>query len=385
MRRRRIRAEHLWWLAILAWGALVVFWRPTPPSSYLEVPSADTTPSGFSIFHDMLDKQVSGVRRVLTGADMMARDIDVLLVLSPRGELSEGDREDMMDWVSSSGGTLVIGHPVKDEDGEPVTTFHGDGLWPISEWSDSGDGYGSDLQYIPFRVDPPREVPTFGNVMRGEITLGEFGAEAMLLGGEGEVAVSAETYGSGTVIQIADSGLLGNRSLGWKQSHVFAAALIDEVGRDKVWAFDESTEGIDTEPSLIVYLGSGRWRAVLLQVILLLIILYWWGSSRLGKPRFAPSAVDVREVTTLARDVGDFYFRANKSAWALSRSLEHFKLSLKGRGVAGKLREEALDIARRAQEELDGGMQNAEKHAFLVRKMAHCQQRLALERKGKKR
>lgn len=385
MRRRRIRAEHVWWLGILGWGALAAFWWPEPPASYLEVPSADTNPSGFAIFHDMLGEQASGVRRVLSGSGMMADDVDVLLLLSPRKGMDESDREDTLDWVSSSGGVLVIGHPIKDEEGEPVTGFYGDGLWPISEWSRYAEPFGAELSYIPYRTDPPRDVPPFSHMLRGEMELADFGAEGLLVGAEGEIAASVESYGSGIVIQLADARLLDNRSLGWKQSHIFAAALIDEVGRDKVWAFDESTEGIDTEPSLIVYLGSGRFRAVLLQVVLLMIVGYWWATSRLGRPRRAPSEVDVREVTTLARDVGDFYFRAGKGEWALSRSLEYFKLSLRERGVAGQLREEALGIAERAEEELSRGTHNPEKHAFLVRKMAACQRKLASTRKGKKR
>jgi hypothetical protein len=220
--------------------------------------------------------------------------------------------------------------------------------------------------------------------MRGEMELAEFGAEALVIGEDGGPAVSFERYGAGTLIQIADSGLLDNRSLGWKQTHIFAAALLDEVGRDRVWAFDESHEGVEPEPSLISYLGSGRWRAVVLQVMLLLLFLYWWSTSRIGRPAAAPTSVDVREVTTLARDVGDFYFRAHKSAWALSRTLELFRIALRGRGFAGPEREEAEDLAQQAQAELESGSDNAEKHVSLIRKMAQSQRRLARSSKGKK-
>ncbi len=384
MTSRRLRVEHAWWLFLVAWGLLVVLWRPEPPASFLEVPSASARPLGFAIFHDMLEGQTEGTRRVLGGVSMMSDDVQVLVALTPTEVLPEGEREDMLDWVSS-GGTLIVGHPLRDKEGGYVTAFAQGGMWPVSVWSESTDKFDANLKYIPMGADPPRDVPPFGHVMRGEIILADFGAEAMLVADDGEVAASLESYGGGQLIQLADSGILDNRSIGWKQSHLFAAALIDEVGRDKIWAFDESHEGVDTEPSLMVYLGSGRWRAILLQSLLLLLILYWWRTSRLGRPALAPSDVNVREVTTLARDVGDFYFRAQQSRWALSRSLELFKLILKERGVAAKVREEALAIASRAQQELDSGSGNVEKHAFLVRKMAHCQQKLALERKGKKR
>jgi len=363
---------------------MAVLWRPEPPVSYLDVPSASPEPPGFAVFHDMVERQAAGARRVLGRASMMPESVGVLVVLSPTGRVPEAHREEMLEWASSGGGTLVIGYPILGEDGERISSFVEDATWPISTWAESGDKYDAELTYIPGAADPPREVPRFGHVMRGEMELAEFGAEALVAGDGGEPVVSFERYGAGTLIQIADSGLLDNRSLGWKQTHLFAAALLDEVGRDEVWAFDESHEGVEAEPSLITYLGSGRWRAVVLQVMLLLLFLYWWSTSRIGRPAAAPSRVDVREVTTLARDVGDFYFRAHKSAWALSRTLELFGIALKGRGIAGPERDAAAELARQAQVELESGAANAEKHASLIRKMAQSQRRLARSSKGKK-
>ena len=99
----------------------------------------------------------------------------------------------------------------------------------------------------------------------------------------------------------------------------------------------------------------------------------------------APPLVDVREVTTLARDVGDFYMRAGKSTWALARSLEFLKLTLKGRGVDGDTRKQAETVIRQAEKELERGEEDLEKHAFLIKKMAECQRMLARSSKGKRR
>jgi hypothetical protein len=202
---------------------------------------------------------------------------------------------------------------------------------------------------------------------------------------DGRVAVSIEQYGAGTLIQIADAAVLDNAALGFKRTHLFAAALIDEVGRDKIWVFDESHEGVDPEPSLIAYLGSGPWRSVLLGVLLLGLFTYWWASARLARPVPAPPSRRAREVATLARDVGDFYFRAGRSEWALSRVLEHLRRTLKSRGTGSAERLAAEEVCGEAAQELATDRRGAERHLYLIRKMAICQRMLAESSKGKKR
>ena len=380
-----MRSEHFWWFGLALWVIMLVLWRPDPPMSYMELPSASTRPYGFSIFHDLLERDVQDVRRVLGRASTLADDVDVLLVLSPTGNVPESHRADMMDWVSSSDGTLIVAYPVYGDEGEPIASFGQEGMWSVSKWEQYEELAESTLIYMPQGVSSPREVPPFGQVMSGEMTLAEFGADSMLTGERGESAVSVEGWGSGTLIQIADCEILDNRSLGWKRSHLFVAALLDEVGRDKVWAFDESHEGVKPEPSLVVLLGSGRWRPVALQILLLIFFLYWWRTSRIGRPAVAPPLVDVREVTTLARDVGDFYMRAGKSTWALARSLEFLRLTLKGRGVHGDTRKQAEAVVRQAEKELERGEEDMEKHAFLIKKMANCQRMLDESSKGKRK
>ena len=384
-KRRTLKSEHFWWFGLALWVIMLVLWRPDPPMSYLELPSTSTRPPGFSIFFDLLEHEAKDVRRVLGRASALADDVDVLLVFSPTGNVPESHRTDMMDWVSSSGGTLIVAHPVHGDEGEPIASFEPEGMLSVSEWEQYEKLMDSTLMYMPQGVDPPREVPPFGHVMGGEMTLTEYGAHSMLTGERGECAVSVEGWGSGTLIQIADSEILDNRSLGWKRSHLFVAALLDEVGRDKVWAFDESHEGVQPEPSLVVLLGSGRWRPVVLQILLLIFFLYWWRTSRIGRPIVAPSLVDVREVTTLSRDVGDFYMRAGKSTWALARSLEFLRMTLKGRGVDGDTRRQAEAVVEQAEKELERGEEDLEKHAFLIKKMANCQRMLAQSSKGKRR
>jgi hypothetical protein len=224
------------------------------------------------------------------------------------------------------------------------------------------------------------------------MVLSEIGAEAMVSDAAGAVITSVDSYGSGTVIQLADATMLDNSALGYKRAHLFAAALIDEAGRGKVWAFDESHEGIEPEPSLVALLGSGPWRAVLLQALLLALFFYWWASARLARPFPAPPSRRAREVTTLARDVGDFYLRAGRSEWALSRVLERLRRTMKERGRGEAERQAAEDVIAEAAKELaeaakglaEGG-RNAERHVYLIKKMAICQRVLAESSKGKKR
>jgi hypothetical protein len=308
----------------------------------------------------------------------------VLVVLSPSRGIDDRDREEMLDWVSSTGGTLVVGHPITDEKGNLLSLFSEEGLWEVSARKDSPPTAAT-LTYLPRRAATPRDVPAFELEVAGEMTLSEMGAEAMVSDAGGRVLVSTETYGSGTVIQLADGTALDNTALGFKRAHLFAAALIDEVGRDKVWAFDEAHEGIEPEPSLVAFIGSGPWRGVLLQVLLLGLFVYWWAAARLARPLPAPPSRRAREVTTLARDVGDFYFRAGRSEWALERVLEHLRRAMKGRGTGGAERQAAEDVAAEAAKELAAGSRGAERHVHLIRKMAICQRMLAESSKGKKR
>jgi hypothetical protein len=381
---RRIRAEHFWWLGVAAWVALVVLWRPEPPLSMLDAPSSSPGPSGYGILHDLLVRETAGVARVLERASQLAEEVDVLLVLSPGEEVPESHRREMMDWAYQDGKTLIIGHPVIDEEGSRLTTFAEEGAWPISEWSHLTDTRNVTVSYVAYNVTEPRDVPEFGHTFRGEMSLSDFGAEGLLLGDGGEVLATIEPYGGGTVIQLAEADLLDNRALGWKQTHLFAAALIDEVGRDKIWGFDEAHEGIEPEPSLISFLGAGRWRTVALQVLLLGLFFYWWRSTRLGRPATAPPREEVREVTTMARDIGDFYLRAGESRWALGRTLDYLRLALKERGAASEERARAAALMAEAEQELNRGTGGVERHAVLIRKMALSQKMMA-ESKGKRR
>ena len=383
MGSRSRKAEIGWWLGLAAWVVLAALWEPEPPLSYLEAPSASTHQDGYAVFYDLVGRNTTGVRRLLGGVSQVGDDVGVLVVLSPSLGIDDRDREEMLDWASGTGGTLIIGHPIFDDKGNAVPRFSDEGFWEISEHQGSAEENGA-LNYLPRRAETPRDVPAFELPVAGEMILSETGAEAMVSDAGGRTVVSTETYGAGTVIQLADATMLDNSALGYKRAHLFAAALIDEAGRQKAWAFDEAHEGIEPEPSLVAYLGSGPWRGVLLQVLLLALFVYWWASARLARPLPAPPSRRAREVTTLARDVGDFYLRAGRSEWALSRVLEHLRRSMKERG-RGAERQAAEDAAAEAARELEAPAHNPDRHVYLIRKMAICQRMLAESSKGKKR
>ena len=58
------------------------------------------------------------------------------------------------------------------------------------------------------------QVPPFGHTFRGEMSLSDWGAEGLLLGDGGEVLATIESYGGGTVIQLAEADMLDNRAVG---------------------------------------------------------------------------------------------------------------------------------------------------------------------------
>jgi hypothetical protein len=381
---RSRRTEIGWWLGVAAWVAFAALWEPEPPLSYLEAPSASTRPDGFAVFHDLVARSAAGARRLLGRVSQLGDDVGVLVVLSPSRGIDERDREEMLEWASDTGGTLIIGHPVADEEGSAVERFGEEGFLELSARKDSGIAESA-LTYVPRQPEAARTVPPFTIDVAGEMELSEAGAVAILADGAGRALASVEAHGAGTVIQLADAALLDNSALGYKRAHLFAAALIDEAGPDAIWAFDEAHEGIEPEPSLIALLGSGPWRGVLLQALLLGLFLYWWASARLARPLPAPPPRKAREVTTLARDVGDFYLRAGRGDWALSRVLERLRRTVKERGLGVAERQAAEDAATEAARELERGSPNLDRHVYLIRKMAICQRVLAESSKGKKR
>jgi hypothetical protein len=381
------RAEALWWLALVAWVALAALWRPDPPVSFLDAPSASPRPPGYAVFHDLLERHTAGVRRLLGRADQLPAEVGTLVVLSPSEPVPESHRAEMMDWVASSGGTLLVGHPLPGGDGAPVSAFHREGMWPISEWRQFDRPRRIKAYWPPsLSLEVDRIVPDLVHEYRGELSLSEYGAEALLVGENDEVLASLEGYGSGNVIQLAGADLLDNDSLGRKRTHSLAAALIDLSGADSQWAIDESHEGIESEPSLVRLIGSGRWRAVLLQVLLVGIFAYWWASSRrLVRRRPARKNQGVREVSRLARDIGEFYLRAGRGRWALERSLERLRASLRDkRGAAtGAARLEAEQAERLAAEELAAGRESVERCAAMVRSIALAEEKLMESTKGR--
>jgi hypothetical protein len=388
-RFRHIGSEAGWWLGLLAWALLAALWRPDPPVSFLEAPSASPDPPGYAVFHDLLARRTAGVRRLLGRASQLPERVGVLVVLSPGEPLPAAHRRELLEWAAEPGRTLVLGHPLLDEERawlEDVGDGAGDEAAGLSRWKP-----------LPARtrIDAVREpshpagegaaLPAgFSHAFRGVLEPGD-AAAPMLLGPDGEVLALDEPLGSGRVVQLAAADLLDNRALGWKRTHEFAAALIAAVGADTEWAIDEAHEGIEQEPSLVRLLGSGRWRGVFLVALLLGLFSYWRATARLGRPRPAPPLESPHAAATLARDAGDFTLRAQKSRFALERTLEHLRLVLGQRRVESEARREALTAAEQAAREIESGRDDVERHARLMRKMAIAERRLVESGAGKGR
>jgi hypothetical protein len=159
--------------------------------------------------------------------------------------------------------------------------------------------------------------------------------------------------------------------------------LIEQFGKGRIWAFDEAYEGIQPSPKFVQLVGASKWRPVFLQIVLMLLLGYWQRSTSFGRRVKGASRRDVREVTTQARDTGDFYFRAQKSRFALSRSLEYLRWQTKMQGADADAKKAAIELVKTGETELEGGENNVDRHAFLVRKMALAGKALESSSKGK--
>ncbi|MBN2714263.1 MAG: DUF4350 domain-containing protein [Deltaproteobacteria bacterium] len=365
-------AEKGWWLGLGLWLVVFAFWRPEPPPIYTQVPSVKKDPDGYRIFYEMVAKQGKSVSRSLRSPKHL-KNKDVLVLLRPSKGLDQQSREALMKWVSESGGTLVVGYPLWSPDGTLLESpFLKEAHWNLSLWKER-EAQLQEVTYSPVNVDAPREVAPFTMKLRGEMALGAGSSTALAYGDAKQVLASWDAYGAGQIIQLSDAALLSNESLGFKKSHIFAAALLDEIGRDKHWVFDESNEGVSIQPALAPLLGSGRFRAVFLQLLLFFLFWYWYKTRRLTRIHTPVMERDVREVTTLAADIGRFYFGARKSSWALSRYLEFFKRRIQLANMSPAERNSALQTASLARQVLDG-QESAEIQLNMIRKMAEHRQ-----------
>jgi hypothetical protein len=379
----RIRAEHIWWAGIALWIGAAIFWHPEPSVSFAHAPSASPRPGGFAVFHELVAMDAAGARRYLGRPRDIPKDIDVLVLLSPTEPVPAAHREEMLDWVSETGGTLILGHPIYDMDS-------GARLGSFTEGTDSflcgllpAAGESSvALYYVPEDPDGERETPFEATVRQGFDANGCYGSPLIVDSDEG-IFATVENSGDGTVVQLAAADILDNDALGRKRSHRFAAALIQRFGASRIWAFNEAYEGIHPTPKFVQLAGASKWRPVFLQILLLMIIGYWQRSMTFARRSGPLSKRDTREVATQARDIGDFYYRAQKGRYALSRSLEYLRWQTKIPGADSTARNEALALIRKVEEALEAGEHNLERDAYLVRKMAIAGRSLLSSSKGR--
>ncbi len=386
--RVKKRQELAWWGGVVIWLCAVLFWHPAPTVSYDEAPSATTTARGFSIFFDLVATEAAGAIRVLEPPDELPEDVGVLALLSPSEPVSKKHKEQMIDWAVKRSGTLIIGHPILGEDKLPIDSFKG----PFEERAcprvTLAQEVQAELDYTPVhRSDETRAVPTFTHPISSVFDTQACDASAMLINETNEVIVTSRTAGEAKIIEISDVSLLKNASTGWKTTHLFAAALIDEAGRSTRWAFDESHEGIHPKPRFVSMLGATKYRPIFLQIALLVLFGYWWKTYRIGRTLPKEEGRSPRDVAGAAQNTGNFYLRAGKSRWALARSYEHLKLVLKDKGAGADpdTKAQAEDALKTAESELRTNIDDMDRHFQLMRRIAYFQRKLTHRSKGKRR
>jgi hypothetical protein len=380
----RFTTEHIWWLGIAVWAIAMAFWAPQPAPPFLSAPSASPERSGFAIFHDYVARNTAGARRLLGPPSELPDSVKVLTLLAPSDTVPNADRKKLLEWAGEPGHTLIIGHPIERESGDPEGPFFESTMAQLCSLFTFDDLQQAELDYVATDLDSPREVPLFLHNISHTLIVEECGATDFLLLNElNDVVATSEPWGEGRIIQVSDATLFNNSALGWKQTHLFTAALIDEVGHDGEWAFNEAYEGIHPEPKFVELVGSSRYRAIFLEIVLLIILAYWWRTARIGRPLSAPQSDPVREVASRARDLGDFYYRCGRSRWALLVSLQYLKLNAAKYGPANTAKQASVEIAKIAEEELQKHEENIERHTLLMQKIAQCQRALITQSQGK--
>lgn len=381
--RTQKRHELAWWAGVAVWLCAVLFWHPAPTVSYTDAPSATTTPRGFSIFYELAARETAGAMRTLKPPQELPEDMRVFAVLSPSKPVPRQHREQMIEWASERGATLIVGHPILGEDKAPIEHF-APSLRDVSCPRVSlEEAIQAELEYIP--VDETRPVPPFTHPVSAVFDMTTCEASAMLITETNEVVAVSYTLGDAQIIEISDTSLLSNAPLGWKRSHLFAAALLDEAGRSTRWAFDESHEGILPEPRFISMLGATKYRSISLQIALLVLFGYWWKTFRIGRPLPIEESGSPRDVASAAQNTGDFYLRAGKSRWALARTYEHLKLVLREKGADPETKSQAEDALKIAENELRSNVDDLDRHFQLMRRIAYLERKLSYRNKGKKR
>lgn len=376
-------AERLWWTAVIFWVLSVVFWRPEPPVSYVQVPSVVPYPQGHRIFYEMVKKQATTVSRSLRKVTSLDEKTNVLAVLTPSEGIPQLHVQAMIDWVSQTGGILLVGFPLFDEKGNFIETlFDADNEWGLPRWQ-RGEDRLVELRTAPGSAAFVRKVPSFYEKIAGSFEMKDSDkvTGTLLVSDKGEKVIVTTPVGAGRIVQIADSRILNNESIGFKKSHLLAAALLDHIGRKKVWQFDESHEGVSVQPQIAPLIGTSRYRLLFLYSLLLLLFAYWWRSARMGAPQRDKGSKKVTEATTLARDIGDFYFRSGHSSWALSRYVSYFRVFLASRAIAPNERRAGEKILKEAEAALLQGGEDAQAHAQLISKMAGLQRSMTEEQK----
>lgn len=389
----RLTSEHFWWAGILAWLALVLAWTPEPRPLLVDAPSASPAPLGFEIFYELVGAETKGARRVLKSAENLSRDVGVLVLLSPSEPVSETRRREMLEWVMNKGGNLIIGHPVIGDDGANLNNFLDSSAVPfcpivsleIYEQSlpqPEDPALNEDVSKEPVqgKQETSEKEPItssigeqISNRIQNGFLLDECGGTQLLVNARGRPIAAKQQFGSGKIIQLADAVLLENASLGRKQTHAFAGRLIEEAGKSKIWAFDESYENIRPTPKYLQLIGASQYRPIFLQLLLIGFMFYWRFSDRFVRLVKNDEQDDVREVRAQARDLGDFYYRAQKYLWALERSRDYLRIVIQDKGHAPEAKQAVLDLIKRSEGVISATGADKERHTALIRQIAKSQ------------
>jgi hypothetical protein len=271
-------------LAAVIVGVVVLgVWWLGEPGSDTPLDPRSHAPGGTSALVTLLEELGA---RVDVGTDLPGDATEVTLLMADR--LDGAGRDDLEAWVRG-GGVLVVSDP-----GSPLSPAISSG-GPVGSDVDV-DGGVTTTEISAQRCDiaaldgldriVASGLPAVGNLV---------GLDDQSCFGDGDVAyVVAQPEGRGTIVALAGSGILVNRTLGEADNAPVAAALLAPEEGTRVTVLDPTARvGAGGGDESLIDLVPGSVKRALVQLGVAFLVYVLWRARRLGRPVEEPQPVKV--------------------------------------------------------------------------------------------
>lgn len=272
---------------------------------------------GTRALHDWLARLGYRVERIENRAFQISDGTRLLFVLGPISEIERNEAEYILQWVAR-GNTLVVA----DE-----RSFRTNGLFRALD---------VDLKGLDKRASTATLAQPLFDAASDEIALGTFNAMDFARAdfvaysqAEGKPLIARLKHEQGSVWLLSSPDIFTNENLQDADNAKFAAALVSDLPRGAVIAFDEYHLGFQPAESegVIPLLYNTPWGwGVLFSFVLIFAYLALSG-QRFGRVLPLPKTIARRSPSEYVTSMANLFRRANKRGMVL----QHYRHSLKRR------------------------------------------------------